>query len=156
MNRIMEIRTRIEDIKYTFLEGERIWLPALVPLHFLVALKKVLVRLPEDDYNKVTDFIWFVVEHPGFTAQNIPIDRPFIPAGGEKIECYVIVIFHGALSYSRPALMGLIAHEIAHSFVNGSNYTSDELAADEKAISWGFKKELEALKLEQACKSKVK
>jgi predicted SprT family Zn-dependent metalloprotease len=57
------------------------------------------------------------------------------------------VIFHAALECSHKALVGLIAHEIAHGFVTQSDSRTDEKETDLQAIRWGFAEELEALQV---------
>ncbi len=41
--------------------------------------------------------------------------------------------------------MGLIAHELAHSFVSNPEYQSDEQEADLQAQRWGFEEELDIM-----------
>ena len=145
--------TRQESISYSFLESDRIWPPLIGPDRshpFVKALVDVLTRLPDDAYEAVEEFVYFVVEHPGFTAVNVPFKRSYPSLkGGVTIRFDTIVIFHTALKYSLKALVGLIVHELAHSFVDNPDYQSDEQGADSQAMRWGFDKELDMLKMEQ-------
>jgi hypothetical protein len=44
-------------------------------------------------------------------------------------------------------MIGLIAHEIAHSFVSSRDNATDEALADDKTREWGFEDELNCLEL---------
>ncbi|MFC2027063.1 hypothetical protein ACFLU3_00090 [Chloroflexota bacterium] len=143
--------TRQEDILCDFIENEdRIWPPGLAPIAFVNALKEVLTRLPDDAYDAVCETVSFVVEDPKITATNVPFNRtyPSLP-DGITIQFNTIVIFHQALAYPGAALVGLLAHELAHSFVDEQNYNADEDAADALVVRWGFAKEIAALRAEQ-------
>ena len=145
--------TRQEDISYDFLEGDKIWPPFIAPNRnhpFVKALVEVLERLPDDAHDKVAHQTSFVVEDHQVLATNVPFDRCYPPIQSElRVRFDIIVIFHAALDNSHKALVGLIAHELAHSFVTQSNYRTDETETDLQAIRWGFAEELEALKVER-------
>jgi len=145
--------TRQEDISYDFLENDKIWPPVLIanPQHpFTKALINTLERLPDDAYDEISSIISFVVEDSRFAAMNVPFSRQYPSAPkGLEVRFDTIVVFHGALEYTHLALVGLIAHEIAHSVVSLPNHISNEEAADTLIEKWGFGKELEALRAEQ-------
>ena len=146
--------TREEDISYDFIGNDRIWPPYIPsnPSHpFMKALIEVLKRLPEDDYAQVAAQVTFVVEDLKFTAFNVPFERFYPPTHNElQVRFDTIVIFHPALDYPHKALMGLIAHEIAHSFVdNKLDYKTNEQETDLQARQWGFGIELETLQEEK-------
>jgi len=67
---------------------------------------------------------------------------PAPPSGGDTI-----VFFRKCLDFAQEAMIGLIAHEIAHSFVRGRDNPEDETFADDKARQWGFGEELNCLAL---------
>ncbi|MFC1554905.1 hypothetical protein ACFL7D_09740 [candidate division KSB1 bacterium] len=142
--------TRMEDIIYDFLESDRIWPPGIVSTKFEKALIEVLKRLTDDVYDIVSERVLFVIEDPRIAAVNVPFKRIF-PNCTNKIELRfdTIVVFHQALAYSNTALVGLLAHELAHSFVRGRDYKTDEEETDKMVISWGFAKEHKALMSEQ-------
>ena len=145
--------TRQEDISYEFLENDRIWPPFIASNRnypFIKAFVEVLERLPEDDYDKVANQTSFVVEDSQVLATNVPFDRCYPQGQIElRVRFDVIVIFHAALDNSHKALVGLIAHELAHSFVSPSDYRTDENEADLQALRWGFAEELKALRVER-------
>ena len=70
--------------------------------------------------------------------------------GGDSGEVIVqrdtIIIFHPTLSFSQEAQVGILAHEIAHSFNSEANYDDDEAAADDLVSKWGFANERELSK----------
>lgn len=145
---------RQEKISYSFLESDRIWPPVLALKFsgpFIEALIEVLKRLPDDAYDVVEDYVCFVVEDPQCLAINVPFRRDFSSSKNQKIKCRLdtIVLFERAFQYSHNALVGLIAHELAHSLQSQQEeYVADELATDELAIRWGFDKELQLLRSE--------
>lgn len=145
--------SRSDDISHEFLENDRIW-PFFVPHNrehpFVKALIEVLRHLPDDAYDAVSEFVSFVVEDPQISAVNVPFRRKF-PACGAPPEFRLdtVVIFHEPLLYPMDALVGLLAHELAHSFVDRRDYDADEAAADALVLQWGFGEELEALHAHQ-------
>ena len=143
--------TRLESILCDFLESDKIWPPGLAPQPFKKALVEVLMRLPEDDYNEISSRIMFVVESEELSATNAPLTQ-FCPPSteGYDLRFDTIVIFHPCFDYPHAALVGLLAHEIAHCFVRGQDYDADEDAADQQVHKWGFEIELLALDAEQA------
>jgi hypothetical protein len=141
--------TRQEDISCDFLESDRIWPPSLAPTSFIEALKEVLLRLPDDAYDDISDRVRFVVDVPPFLAVNVPFRRVYPTCSNPfTVELYTIVVFLQALSGSHRALVGLLAHELAHSLVSMPDHRSNEEAADALAISWGFDRELEVMRAE--------
>lgn len=141
--------SRQEDITYDFLESDRIWPFGLAPTSFKQALREVLSRLPDDVYDVVSEQVWFVIEDSRIAAINVPFNRtyPTCPNGLE-IRFNTVVVFHQALIYPYKALVGLLAHEIAHCFVSEREHGPNEDATDALALSWGFDRELEALRVE--------
>jgi hypothetical protein len=144
--------TRQDAIAYDFLEADRIWPPGIIASKrsqpFVRALVEVLTRLPDDAYYAVEEFVSFVVEDPRIAAVNVPFTRSCSLESSLTIRFDTIVIFHRALDLSHKALVGLVAHELAHSFVSHPDYKSDEQGADSQALYWGFDEELEALRVE--------
>jgi hypothetical protein len=145
--------SREEDIAYDFLENDRIWPPNIASNRghpFIKALVEVLIRLPNHIYEEVAEMVSFVVEDPQFMATNVPFNRVHPSSSNSlNVRFDTIVIFHQALACPHNALMGLLAHELAHSFSNQSNYKNDEAMADKLVVQWDFGKELEALKIER-------
>ena len=110
-------------------------------------LREILLRLPEEAYDEICMKITFVVPMPSTLGINVPIKQLHMP-GVQKMSVsfrYVVVIFKDALEYPDDALKGIIVHELAHSFVEGQDYTKDEKLTDELVVEWGFQKELDAL-----------
>jgi hypothetical protein len=147
--------SREEDITYDFLESDRIWPPFIAPNHshpFIKALVEVLMRLPDHIYEVVEERIMFVVEDPRIVATNAPFNRVYLPSPKDidiHVQFDTIVIFHHALTYPHNALMGLLAHELAHSIVSLPEHKENEAAADDLVVQWGFSKEFEALEAER-------
>lgn len=144
--------TRQEDINYDFLGGDRIWPPSAAPRNFILALEEVLTRLSDDAYDLVSSCVSFVIEDPQLIAVNVPFTRTYpAPTDDLEVKFYTIVVFHRAMGYPHMALVGLLAHEIAHSFVTEPKYREykeDEVAANNLARQWGFEREIEALEAE--------
>jgi hypothetical protein len=96
----------------------------------------------------IADRVSFVVEDPRITAVNVPFNRSYLPCtrdNGVEVRFDTIVVFHKALTYPHAALVGLLAHELAHSVALEDDHLADEDAADNLVCQWGFSKELEAL-----------
>jgi hypothetical protein len=141
---IAALKGRYGEIK-CMVESDRIWPP--VPSSparrkFNEAFREVLSRLPEEVFDQVQSEIGFVLEDPTveFFATNVPAP----PSGdvGGKLGIDTIVFFHTCLNFAREAMIGLIAHEIAHSFVRGRDNREDEALVNDKAREWGFGDEL--------------
>jgi hypothetical protein len=127
------------------IEGDRIW-PVTVSVGrrtFGKALKEVLSRLPEEVFDRVEDEIGFVLEDPFLEMFAVNVPAPESPRG--KLGRDNIVFFQACLKFPLDALIGLIAHEIAHSFVSGNDYRTDEALVIAKAREWGFGSELDCL-----------
>lgn len=139
-----------EEISAAFLENDRIWPPSIGAQRnhpFITALIEVLKRLPEDVYDVVEGVASFVVADPHIAAVNVPFERVYPPAPkGIKLRFDSIVFFESALSFPRKALLGLIAHELAHSLQSIPDYEADEREADALVVHWGFRDELQALR----------
>lgn len=110
----------------------------------------MLRRLPNDIYEEVSEVIWFVIEDSQIMAMNVPFRRVY-PSSCSALEVRfdTIVIFHQALACPHNALIGLLAHELAHSIVSLREHKENEQAADDLVVQWGFSKELEASEAEQ-------
>ena len=143
-----------------FVESEKIWPPGCYARGlFIPPLREVLMRLPEQVFEFFEEHISFVLDCPKVKAwaMNVPnlmyngigytddrseaASTPSTPAS--------IVFMRSAWELPHAAMVGLIAHELAHSFVNGSDYSEDEALANEMARSWGFAEKLLALENEK-------
>ncbi|HEY3855637.1 MAG TPA: hypothetical protein VGO67_14705 [Verrucomicrobiae bacterium] len=135
---------RRDAIAY-FLESDKFW-PPLPSIHskFDTIFRRVLSRLPQDVFDVVESNFIFVFDCPeldAFALNVPPIDPP--PEDGKT---RTIVIFSRVWEFDSDALTGLLAHEIAHSFVpQNREYVDDEAQTNATARKWGFKKELVAL-----------
>jgi hypothetical protein len=137
---------RLEDILNSYLESDRIYNRERVSPKFIRALIDVLRRMPEGDYYEIPDNLIFIVETKHILAQNIKLNA-YQEVKGVCIHesYYVVAIYCTALGYPHNALVGLIAHEIAHSFVDKPDDKSNEDATDALVARWGFQAELQAL-----------
>jgi hypothetical protein len=136
---------RFEDI-LNFVESDRIW-PAVANSRRKVtpALQEVLAKLPENEFEWVESNLQIVLDDPAtdLLAVNVPPpDRA--TAEGSAGVC-TVVFLRSSWKLSETALTGLVAHELAHSFVSGRDYAKDEQLTNEKARSWGFADELQVL-----------
>ena len=140
----------MEDIERSFLESDRVWPVGLTTDQshpFVSALVEVLKRLSDKDYDKVELRIGFVVESYQMRAVNVPF-RQIVPPATQaacEVRYDTIIVFASSLRLPHPALVGLLAHEIAHSCVEKDDHHDNEAAADQLATSWGFGQELQAL-----------
>lgn len=143
---VLARRGRYEDI-LRLIESDRIWPPVVSPgrRKFKAALCEVASRLPEEAFNQVESEIGFVVEDPSVEMLAVNVPAPPLPNGRGKRGIDTIVFFRECLNFAPDALIGVIAHEIAHSFVRGSDYLEDEALVDAKARKWGFGSELDCL-----------
>lgn len=132
--------SREEDIMY-MLESDWIWSPLFHPNldRFVKALEEVLYRLPDDYFDRVYDGVHFVVDVGIMRAVNVP-------GVADRSDHDHVVIFFMAFSLSDKGLIGLIAHELAHSFVVEYDYAENEKAADDLVRRWGFADELAELR----------
>lgn len=144
---------RREDIECSFVGNDRIWPPHIgadLNHPFMKALLEVLDRLPDEAYNITEDQVSFVVEDLQILACNAPFERDYPPNSSSiKVRYDTIVIFHKVLSFSHSAIVGLLAHEIAHSFVSGNEYKTDEMIVDKQIRNWGFDRELDQFEYEK-------
>jgi hypothetical protein len=143
--------SREDNIKYMF-ESDRIWPPvgfSAKRQRFMVALGNVLKRLPDDAFEHVEDCIDFIVDDIDALALNVPFSRTFPAAGEVTISYDQIIVFRTAFLLSDEALVGLVAHEIAHSIVCMDNHAENEAAADATIEKWGFGEELAQLEKEK-------
>ena len=142
--------SRSEDIQ-NYMESDSVW-PALLNTptrkRFNRALIEVLRRLPDDIFDTIEFSLGFVVQESDYRAINVPFKR-VIPPHKQNYELKMdqVVIFSNAFDLSDTALVGLIAHEIAHSVEDLSDHFQNELRADERVKEWGFEKELAELSL---------
>jgi len=141
----LELMDRYEDI-IRMVEGGRIWPPVASSWRskFDAALSEVLSRLPQETFNQVESEIGFILEDPSgaILAENVP--APLAP-DAKKLGIDTVVFFRACLNFAPDALVGLIAHEIAHSFARGRNYQEDEAMVVARAREWGFGRELDCL-----------
>lgn len=153
----LKLRARFEDIQ-NYLENDDNFRPGTPSTHikFDPVLREVLARLPQHVFDLVESNIIFVIEDPELEilALNVTASNK-LPSNGGKDTLPreqakdTIVVFRTTWPLSPQALIGLIAHEIAHSFVRGKNYPEDECLANKKARAWGFENELDQLKKEK-------
>jgi hypothetical protein len=155
----LQLIARYGDIQ-NFVEGDRIWPPVPSPSKqkFIKSLREVLSRLPSEEFDRVESEVAFVLENPEVNAfaMNVKafpvVINPKSPAGPDnirKLGLDFIVVFRQSYKLSPNALIGLIAHEIAHSFVDGNQYVEDESLVYDKAREWGFGRELDCEKHEK-------
>ena len=119
---------------------------------FVRPLKEVLKRLSDDVFECVETQIEFVVDVDDYLAVSVPF-RDVVPPSSNSshtINRDVIILFRSCWQLSHAALVGLIAHEIAHSITVLQDHHENEAAADAFAREWGFAKELNALDIEKA------
>jgi len=132
-----------------FLQGDRIWPPNWIAYEsgqrFGKALREVFRRLEDDDFDKATN-LWFVLDNCSALALNVPQDIA-LPATSSPFtySCATIYVTNRAWQLNDRALVGLLAHEIAHSFVELQSHSENEEAADALVRKWGFGAELDAL-----------
>lgn len=140
-------KIRSDNIR-CFFETDRIWPPTWqftdCGKRFAKALSDVFWRLDEDSYYGAED-LWFVLD-TGYLAISVPRDiicqeteTPY----KQSYDC--VFISSRAWQLSDKALVGLLAHEIAHSFETRGEHTENEQAADALVRKWGFGAELDAL-----------
>ena len=132
-----------------FICSDRIWPPLRShdKARFGSLLRKVLSRLPDSVFDRVTEDIWFVLD-VGFLAANVPYKQT-LPASGGPITLTVdmVIIYKRAFELDDKALQGLIVHEIAHTFVEDAyvNHAEVEDKANRLVMEWGLGEELQAL-----------
>ena len=144
-------RIRAENIT-CFLQGDRVWPPNWIchegSRRFAKSLREVFRRLNDDVYCEV-DELWFVLDTGELLALNVPRDILCLPSSSLYTRSYdTIFILKCAWQLSDMALVGLLAHEIAHSFAHRQTHSENEDAADALVSEWGFTAELDALKAE--------
>ena len=126
-------------------ESDRIWpvIPSPARQKFKAALREVLSRLPQEVFYQVESEIGFVLEDPTLDLLAVSVPAPRSADG--KLGIDTIVFFRTCLKFAPEAMIGLFAHEIAHSFVGGRDDPENEALADVKAREWGFGEELNCL-----------
>jgi hypothetical protein len=147
---VLALKGRYEDIMY-MVERDGIWPPTVSPERdrFCAALCEVLSRLPQETFDKVEDEVRFVLDDPSLKmlAVNAPAPPSSDLSGKSGID--TIVFFRACMDLAPKALIGLIAHEIAHTSIHGKDYRKDEILVNERARKWGFGPELDCLKSEK-------
>jgi hypothetical protein len=132
------------------LKRDGIWPPTASPENnrFRATLCEVLFRLPQNAFDKVEGEVRFLLDDPSLKmfAVNAPPPPSQDLSGKPGID--TIVFFRTCMDLPPKALIGLIAQQIAHSFVCGKDYSGDEVLAETKAREWGFGIELDCLKCE--------
>lgn len=137
------LSTRFGNIE-NYVQSDMIWPPISRTSEKLIpSLREVLSRLPEEDFIFVEGRVRFILEDESVIALNVH------PPSPDAKGLFDIILFHHVWEFSPKALIGLIAHELAHTFVSGPNYQADEAEADEKAISWGFAEEIDCYRSEK-------
>jgi len=138
------LRNRFEDIM-GMIERNRIWPPpASTWSHsFRGALREVLSRLPQEAFDKVEAEAMFVLEERSLKmlVANAPAPAP--------APSRTIVFFRGCMSLAPNALVGLIAHEIAHTLADDKGCRADAKLAENTAREWGFGAELDCYECER-------
>jgi len=133
------------------LERDGIWPPTVSPERdrFCEALREVLSRLPQEAFDKVDDKVRFLLDDP--SLKMLAVNAPPPPSSdlSGRLGIDTIVFFRLCLDLTPKALIGLIAHEIAHSFVCGKDYLEDKILAEKQAPKWGFGPELACLESEK-------
>lgn len=150
---------RQEDIACYFIGNDRIW-PILPHTHpFMKGLIEVLESLPDEDFDEICRSVMFVIEEYKMLAVNAPFERKYPVIDGIKhisVKLDTIIFFQQSMELSERALVGLIAHELAHSIVKLKFQDENEEAADRLVKDWGFAEELEELHLEKEKATDVK
>ena len=133
------------------LERDGIWPPTVSPERnrFCEALREVLSRLPQEAFDKVDDKVRFLLDDPSLKMLAENALSPPSSALSGRVGSDTIVFFRTCLDLAPKALIGLIAHEIAHSFVCGKDYLENEILAKKQAPEWGFGPELACLESEK-------
>ena len=137
----MEYDSVREDNVNSYLSVDHIWPPTVQanPSHPIVkAIKEVLLRLPEDEFYEVESYVQVIIEDQESLAFNVSFNRPI-----ERLD--TIVIYERSFKMSHKALVGLLAHELAHTFVDEKEHFKNEAAVNELARSWGFTEEIKIL-----------
>jgi hypothetical protein len=134
----LALRNRFEDLM-NMMERNRIWPPPVSSWshRFRAALREVLSRLPQEVFDRVENEFNFVLEEPELEMLAATVPAP------SQAPSRTIVFFRGCLRFTPKALAGLIAHEIARTFVHEKYGRTDEILADNKAREWGFGAELD-------------
>ena len=112
----------------------------LVRAKYLEPMQELLVRLPENAFDALTDQTNFYFEDPrintlGVSVQNHRFRRSEV---GKEEACFTVIIFKAAANLSSEAVIGLLAHEFAHSFVTVFDDSENERLTNEKLREWGF------------------
>ena len=144
---------RYGEIIY-MLERDGIWPLTASPERnrFCAALREVLCRLPQEAFDRVDSGVRFLLDDP--SLKMLAINAPAPPNQGQSGRPGIdtIVFFRSCMDLTPKAMMGVIAREIAHSFVCGKDYSEDHVLAESKALAWGFAAEVDCLKSEAATK----
>ena len=129
------MKTRAESIDF-FLRSEQIW-----PLSwksgtnsgcFAGALREVLGRLSDDIYKTVIKQTLFILQ----------LDHIALNIAHDKKDKHLIMVFDRVWEFNHTVVVGILVHEIAHSFGSKTN----EILADNLARKWGFSDEIDAMR----------
>ena len=133
------------------LKRDGIWPPTKSPENdrFRVTLCEVLCRIPQKAFDKVEGEVRFLLDDPSLKMFAVNAHAPPSRDLSGRPGIDTIVFFRTCMDLAAKALLGLIAHRIAHSFVCGKDYSEDEVLAENKAREWGFGPELACLKRER-------
>src|SRR5258708_17112669 len=113
------------------------------------ALLDFMARVSDEVMEVINSKIWIVYLSSKFRALNVPIHEIIRPhKEALRFEKDVLVFSDHFGRLSPKAGIGLIAHEVAHSFVEKSDHFENEAAADDLVKSLGFAEELQALREE--------
>ena len=134
------IRSRYEDIQ-NYLMGE--WAlcgTGSVRKRYELPMREFLVRLPEEAFHVLIDETNFYFEDPTLQAVGVNVRNRCIrePSSGKEFECFTIIIFKAAYYFDDEAIIGLIAHEFAHSFVDDPDHSENERLTNLKLAEWGY------------------
>ena len=148
---------RDQEILTGFLLNDRIWPPYITnnwSHPFIKALITVLKTLPDSAFDHIeSTVVSIILDDCRAFAVNAPYQFLLPPIKESiKLSKETIVFFPQCLALSQKALVGLIAHELAHSFENQKDYKTDEDAVDALARRWGFTDEITALREEKSGK----
>jgi hypothetical protein len=113
---------------------------------FKSCFSSVLADLPESIFEKLItkeNLFFIFIPVPGAEVKLFELDRTL--NAGELLQ---VVSFQYSDDYNIDEMRGIIVHELAHVYLehrHGSTKKTEN-EADETAIQWGFKEEIEAKK----------
>lgn len=120
----------------------------LVQPRLFGAFRRVLLAMPEDDFERFMEMSPTVVCQPVIHGAAYSYYLPVVP-GAQSVRLYVLYFRPDLEKFSDDKLARLVAHETAHLVLGhaaeagrqavGDGEVHAEEAADRKAESWGFK-----------------